>query len=158
MANVLTPKQATFVTEHLGVALPISSRTEPGNFVQKRAFLVARWKQIAADLVSEVETVRSTVAAKLPHEDSDQFAKVLGSALVEIVDDLKSSVDDAVIASINAGDPKYAAVSDRIAKLRSDVSGNQLIAALRDNSLAPGQPIEKAITAALNEVQAELTT
>jgi hypothetical protein len=70
---------------------------------------------------------------------------------------MRNSINAAVDESINAGDGRYAAVGRAVAACRASFAGNELIAALAENSLTSGAAFTAAISGALDEVERRLT-
>jgi len=156
MPNELSPQQRTFLTRYLGAKLPDGAGPVGTDAVRKRGFLVSRWQRIPAELNVEIATLTSAVEVDLPHEDAAGFSKALDKALSDYVAGIKAEIDTALDDAINSGDQSYLPVAGAISKLRSELSGNSLMAALRGNALAPDNGIERAIASALDEVEAAL--
>ena len=78
-------------------------------------------------------------------------------ALTPVLDEMRDSIDEAVDASVNSGDGRYAAVGKAVAAFRAACARNELIAALRDNSLTNGQKFESANNDGLTEIETRLT-
>jgi hypothetical protein len=130
----------------------------PEGVVAKRKFLIERWRQIPGELDVHLQRLKTDIAAKLPHEDPEDFGEGVRLTLKRLTDAVEADLNDAIDASINAGDAKYAAVADALGRLRKRVSEDAMVSFLRRTSLFPGRPVEAALLKAFDEIDAALTT
>lgn len=155
MSDQLSAQQKDFLETFLGVDLP-----DPGSvvgIVEKRKFLMTRWQQIKTDFDTEISALSAAIGARVPFEKPDEISAGVTAALAPFLDDIKTDIQDAVDHAVNTGDPKYSAVGAAIQSCRDRLGKNELISALRSNSLMPGDRFETAVSDALSEIHNKLT-
>jgi hypothetical protein len=147
------------VTRVLGFRFPeaASSDAPAAGTVAKRGFLVTRWQQMQAEIATQLDALCAAIGANLPYEQPDAIRSGVTRALAPVLDGMRNSINAAVDESINAGDGRYAAVGRAVAACRASFAGNELIAALAENSLTSGAAFTAAISGALDEVERRLT-
>jgi hypothetical protein len=157
--TALHQQQREWVGRVLGLAFPGAASTDApaAGIVAKRGFLVARWTQMQAQLAAELDALCAAIAKTIPCEQPDAIKAGVRRALTPVLDTMRDSIGTAVDKSVSAGDGKYAAVAKAVASCRTACAGNELIAALRDNTLTDGSKFEIAIGAALAELETRLT-
>lgn len=160
MSDALNETQTRFLKLYLGVSLNAAGNAcdvpSPG-LVEKRKFLVTRWQQLVSDLDVELKTLCGAIPDLVPYENPSEIEAGVNNALKPFLQDLVSRINDAVDVSINAGDGKYAAVAAAVGQVREVCRGNELMAALRENTLAAGAGFEAAVESALTEIEGKLT-
>jgi hypothetical protein len=124
--------------------------------VRKRIFILTRWRKIPSEIKTQTAALAKVVASDLPHEDAGGFELALDRSLNQLTEAMQQRIDEALDASINQGDQGYSSVSATLKALRSEVSTNALIAALRDNALASARGVELAYLSAFDEIEQAL--
>jgi len=114
--------------------------------VEKRKFLVTRFKQIPIEIKPHLDAVVLKISDRNADADPDELATEMETALQAFYDELQGEIDDC----INAGD------ASRISGLKSRVSSNELVNHLIKNPFTDGTRFQTAILAALDEVEQKL--
>lgn len=157
MAHQFTDAQTAFLEKFLNITVGYGEGGAANGLVAKRRFLVTRWQQIQLDLDAELKKLSAAIAAKVPEEDAEDVAGGVNRALGPLVAEVRDRLQDAVDEAVNAGDQTYAAVSVATSVLRRQIVGDELIGVLRSTTLMAGAGFERALTSALDEIEAQLT-
>jgi hypothetical protein len=118
----------------------------PKGIVEKRKFLLTRWRQLPVDLRPEVENFKAAVEQAVPEEDPDELGDAIEEALQAFYDELQDEIDRA----INAGDMGV------IKGLKSRVSAHPLVKHLVENPMVSGTGFQSLLIEALEEMEAKL--
>jgi hypothetical protein len=125
--------------------------------VNKRKFLLERWQLIPGELEARLSALNTTIAARLPHEDSDTFCAEVGTWFGQIIDTFASEFDESVRDSITVGDTKYSAVAAVLNELRSRLAEDELLSFMKTSDLLDGGAIEAAFTGVIDEIETALS-
>lgn len=127
-----------------------------GGLVDKRRFLVTRWQQLPAELSANLAQLAAAIGDALPYERPAEIEAAANEALRDMLGTMMQDLQDAADTAINAGDSRYRAVGEAVARCRAICAASPVIAALRDNTILPGARFEAAIAGALDEIEGEL--
>ena len=114
--------------------------------VEKRKFLLTRFKQIPGEIRPEVNKLKASIAREVPDEDPDELGSAIEASLQSFYDEIQDEIDKA----INSGDMKV------MSGLKGRVMKNELISHLFDNPLTDGSKFRESLIGALEEVEAKL--
>ncbi|MEO0401143.1 MAG: hypothetical protein AAF214_02090 [Pseudomonadota bacterium] len=160
MPHDLSPPQVSFLETYLNYKPANAPATRdipsPGT-VAKRSYLIARWKKMQIEIEAETDALASAVETLVVIEDPSEIRAGVTAALRRLIDDILTTVSDAVDTSINDGDPKYRAVAKAASAGRASVGSDPLLRALSENTLMAGGGFAAAILRGLDDIEAKLT-
>ena len=116
--------------------------------VEKRKFLLTRFRDIPLEIEPHLQTVRMKIEDSAVDDDPYELVAAIEAGLQSLYDELQDEIDNA----INAGD------SSVIAGLKSRVRGNELVKHLLENEFVDGSKFQSAILDALDEVEKKLVS
>lgn len=128
------------------------------SLVAKRVFLLERWRKIPGELRVQVSALNGRIVERLPHEDADAFCAQMNTWFDDMLSEMQASLDDAIDASINAGDNAYRPVATALDQFRDRVANDSLVAFMKQSDLLDGAVIETAFISAFDEIGNALTT
>jgi hypothetical protein len=121
--------------------------------VETRAFLITRFQKIREELKAELAALQAAIA----ENEADENPEELIAAMQIWLDSLLEQLQDAINASISAGDD-YRQAQRVIQGLITDVDDDELIQHLVEGPLVAGGQFADAITAGLDEIASELSS
>ena len=117
--------------------------------VEKRQFLLTRWKQIPNDIASDLEALIKTIAVEHPNiTNLHELRAVIVKQLQVLYDELQDEIDGA----INHGD------STVLKGLRERVLKHEFVNYLMSNPFVSGSKFQTSILNALQEVEQRLAS
>ena len=120
----------------------------PKGIVEKRKFLIERFKVLPGEIRPELDKLRAAIAKQVPDEDPDELCADIEAALDVLFEELQDEID----VAINKGDMKV------LAGLKTRVTSNELVKHLVANPLINGTPFQQVVLAAIEEVETKLAS
>lgn len=119
----------------------------PGSLVQKRTFMLERWKKIPIELKTELNALQQQILANDGDPDPDGLVALMEGYLNKLLQDTQDALDDAV----NKGD------TSAFKGLAKRIEGDQLVALLLSNQVFDGSKFRKVVIDAMQEIETAMT-
>ena len=124
-----------------------NGQKRPGSLVQKRIFMLERWKKIPNELKTELGALLQQIRDNEGDPDPDGLVGLMEGYLNKLLQDTQDALDDAV----NKGD------TSAFKGLAKRIEGDQLVALLLSNQAFDGSKFRKVVIDAMQEIETAMT-
>lgn len=124
-----------------------NEQKRPGSLIQKRTFMLERWKKIPTELKTELNALLQQILANDGDPDPEGLVSLMDDYLNKLLQDTQDNLDDAV----NKGDTSV------FKGLAKRIEGDQLVALLLTNQAFDGAKFRKVLIDAMQEIETAMT-
>jgi hypothetical protein len=136
-------------SEKLFAAITTARSTQgtPTGLVEKRKFLLTRWKQIPPLLGAELNNLKKAIVQQVPDEED---AEELTAAMDDYLETMLTEIQDQIDNALNAGDMSvFKGMKDRL-------QADELVQHLVKNPFIQGSAFQSLVLEALQEIESKL--